>query len=294
MKTAVNINGSLAAFLYAATSYVKADLYTITLNGGAVLRWSSSDIPISYRGNTFALGPICSDSGVQSKNGVEVSSTDITFASSPGFTIGGVPFLDWVEAGGLDGATVRIDRIFAPDWPTMISAPGGAYLRFLGRYDGAKDLGQTQVVVTASDWRVLLATNVPQDCIQTSCRNNLGDADCGFNVSTLTVSGLIVTSATSGAAFGVASSLGAHPFTLGKVAFTSGANAGLSRSVKAYDGAGNFTLTAPFPATPQVGDVFTAYPGCDQTMDTCGTTFSNLIHFRAEPFVPAPSTGLPT
>jgi uncharacterized phage protein (TIGR02218 family) len=287
-------NTTLINFLYSAQSMVMVDLYTIALNGGAVLRWSSADVPVTYGGNTFGLGPLCTDDGVQSKCGVEVSSTDITFASSASFTINGVPFIDWVLGGGFDGATIRIDRVVAPDWPTMLTAPLGGYLRFYGRYDGAKELGLAAVVITASDWRVLLANNVPQDCYQTSCLNVLGDSKCQFSVSTKTVTGIAVTSATSGAIFGAASSLGAQPFTIGKVKFTSGANAGLSRSVKNYDGAGNFTLTAPFPATPAVGDQFTAYPGCDLSMTTCVNTFANLVHFRGQPFIPTPTSGLPS
>ena len=287
-------NTTLINFMRSATSMAMADLYTITLNGGAVLRWSSADVPIAYNGNTFGLGPLVSDSGVQSKCGVEVSSTEITFASSAAFTIGGVPFIDWVLAGGFDGASIRIDRVVAPDWPTMLTAPIGGYWRFYGRYDGAKELGLTQVVITASDWRVLLANKYPVDNFQTSCLNVLGDSKCKFAVSTKTVSGIAVTGVTSGSSFAAASSLGAHPFTLGKVKFTSGANAGLSRSVKAYDGAGNFTFTAPFPAAPAIGDVFTAYPGCDLTMATCSGTFSNLINFRGFPFIPSPTTALPT
>ena len=287
-------NTALINFLYAAQNYVRADLYTITLNGGSVLRWSSSDVSIIYGGNTFGLGPLCSDSGVQSKMGVEVSSTDITFAASASFTISGTPFLDWAENGGFDGATIRVDRVFAPDWPTMLAGATMGYLRFFGRYDGAKELGQTQVVITASDWRVLLSNNVPADCYQTSCLNTLGDAKCGFAVASLTVTGIAVTGVNSAGIFTAASTLGPHPFTLGKVKFTTGVNAGLSRTVKAYDGAGNFTLTAPFPTAPAVGDQFTAYPGCDLSMGTCNSTFANLARFRGFPFVPAPNVGLPT
>ena len=289
-------NTTLINFLYSAQNAVMADLYTITLNGGGVLRWSSADVPVSYGGNTFSLGPLCTNGGVQSKAGVEVSSTDITFASGANFTIGGVPFIDWVIAGGFDGANVRIDRVVAPDWPTMISAPTGGWLHFLGRYDGAKELGQTQVVVTASDWRVLLTRNFPQDCYQTSCRNILGDAKCGYNLAAATVTGIAVTSATSGAVFAAASTLGAHTFTFGTVAFTTGANAGLSRTVKAYDNAGHFTLTSPFPAAPAVGDLFTATPGCDLSTGNCNTYNGSgwTLRFRGEPYIPAPTTGMPT
>ena len=288
-------NTTLINFLRGAQNAVMADLYTITLNGGGVLRWSSADVPITYSGNTFALGPLCTNGGVQSKVGVEVSSTEITFAASATFTIGGVPFIDWVIGGGFDGATVRIDRVVAADWPTMLSAPTGGWLHFYGRYDGAKELGQTQVVVTASDWRVLLTRNFPQDCYQTSCRNILGDTKCGFNLAGATITGTAVTGATSPGAF-AASSLGAHTFAFGTVAFTTGVNAGISRTIKAYDNAGNFTMTAPFPAAPAIGDLFTTTPGCDLSTGMCNTyNGANWpLRFRGEPYIPAPTTGMPT
>jgi hypothetical protein len=59
-------------------------------------------------------------------------------------------------------------------------------------------------------------------------------------------------------------------FDLGTVAFTSGKNAGLSRSIKSY-AAGSVTLTAPFPNVPQVGDTFTALPGCGKTLPVLST-----------------------
>ena len=289
-------NTALINFLYTTQSAVMADLYTITLNGGGVLRWTSADVPVTYNGNTFALGPLCSNGGMQSKVGTAASSIDITFASSASFTIGGVPFIDWVIAGGFDGAVIRIDRAVAPDWPTMLSAPTGGWQYFYGRYDGAKELGQTQVVVTASDWRVLLSRNFPQDCYQTSCRNILGDAKCGYNLAANVVAGIAVTSVASSAAFAAASSLGARTFTFGSIAFTTGANAGISRTIKAYDNAGNFTLTSPFPAAPAVGDLFNATPGCDLSTDNCNTyNGANWpLRFRGEPYIPAPTTGMPT
>lgn len=285
----------LIDFLLSAQSYVHADLYTITLNGGAVLRWCSANMQIGYLGKTWGLGPVCSDSGVQSKAGVEVSSTDITFAASPSFTIGGTPFLDWAENGGFDGATIRIDRVFAADWPSMLAAPIGGYLRFYGRYDGAKELGQTQIVVTASDWRVLLSTNVPQDCYQTSCLNTLGDGKCQVNVAALAQTGAI-TAVTSDNTFASAvTAPGTGSLVLGSVLFTSGPNAGVSRTVKSFS-AGTFVLTAPLPATPEVGDAFTAYPGCDLSMSMCqqyhGASYD--LFYRGQPFVPSPQTGLAT
>ena len=51
---------------------------------------------------------------------------------------------------------------------------------------------------------------------------------------------------------------------------------------------------APLPNPPSPGDGFQAYPGCDLSMAACAAKFANLPRFRGQPFIPAPSTGLPT
>jgi hypothetical protein len=56
MKTA---SPALLALL-ASGRFVRADLWTITLNGGTVLRWTSHDLPISYGGFTWVTGPTSS------------------------------------------------------------------------------------------------------------------------------------------------------------------------------------------------------------------------------------------
>ena len=33
---------------------------------------------------------------------------------------------------------------------------------------------------------------------------------------------------------------------------------------------------------------FTAYAGCDLSLGTCTSKFSNRIHFRGQPFIPSP------
>ena len=82
-------------------------------------------------------------------------------------------------------------------------------------------------------------------------------------------------------------------FNQGKILFTSGANAGLSRAVKAYlNASGAVSFALPLPTAPAIGDSFTAYPGCDQTMARCSGRFGNLIHFRGQPFTPPAITGV--
>ncbi|MHB8286171.1 MAG: DUF2163 domain-containing protein, partial [Caulobacteraceae bacterium] len=281
-------------FLLTSQACVRADLYTITLAGGGVLRYAGADIPIVAGGQTFTLGPPIQDGGVKSSRGVTVSTVDITILADDRHLVGDVQFLDFVEDLGLDGAAIRIDRAFAASWADMAAAgPVGTYIRFSGRFSEAKALGQTGVVVTAASWLDLLSVNLPADVYQTSCLNSLGDAKCAVNLAAYAVPA-VVAGATSLTTLGSDLTQAADYFALGKLVFTSGANAGLARTIKAYDGAGNFTLIAPLPNPPETGAAFDAYPGCDLSMATCQQRFANLARFRGQPFIPAPSTGLPT
>ena len=61
----------------------------------------------------------------------------------------------------------------------------------------------------------------------------------------------VVVAGTNATTFSTALAQPAGWFSLGKVAFTGGANAGATVTVKTYDGAGTFQLVAPLQATPQ-------------------------------------------
>jgi len=87
-------------------------------------------------------------------------------------------------------------------------------------------------------------------------------------------------------------------FDQGKISFTSGPNAGLSRGIKSWiagsGGApGTVSLIAPFPVAPTSGDAFQIYPGCDKTLDAGGCPkFANTVRFRGFPYVPTPETAV--
>jgi hypothetical protein len=80
-------------------------------------------------------------------------------------------------------------------------------------------------------------------------------------------------------------------FDNGQIAFTSGPNAGLVKAVRQFF-AQQFLFNSPLPFTPNAGDTFIAYPGCDKTQATCTNKFSNLLNFEGMPYVPAPETAI--
>ncbi len=173
MKTA---STALKDFLLTNSACVHADLYTFTLaNGAGVLRYASTDTPVTVNGARFGLGPLCQDGGVDAQRGVHVSTVDITLYADARHTVAGKPFLDFVEDYGLDGAAVKIERAFAASFADMASAgPVGTYIRFGGKVAEAQTLGATQVVVQAASWLDLLGANLPADTYQTSCSEHAG------------------------------------------------------------------------------------------------------------------------
>ena len=308
-------SAALSSFMENATSFFRADLYTITLAGGAVLRWSGASLPIrspiqveqvSQGPYTFNLGPPIGDKGVQNARGVQPATVDIVVSCGDGrFTIGGEDVRDFAFGLGFDGALIRIDRAYAASVSDMaVNGPVGSFCRFSGRYSEAKELGPTQVVITATDWRDCLQTDYPNVAYQTSCNNNFGDANCGVELSQVLVKGTVENTGPNTPTYWrtTATGLAVSDMLLGSVTFTSGENEGEARSVIGYTPQyGAFDTSAPMPSAPANGDTFTACPACPLTMAGCqrwqpkvpsGTPWEP--RFRGTPYVPPPPPGLPT
>ena len=80
-------------------------------------------------------------------------------------------------------------------------------------------------------------------------------------------------------------------FDGGAVTFATGLNAGLSMTVKSFDGS-NFVLVAPMLLTINPNDTFNAYAGCDRTRATCANKFNNSPNYRGETYTPKPEVML--
>ncbi len=283
---------ALINLLESGQAFVKADLYTFTLNGGAVLRYTGADQPVTANGYVFGCGPLIEDGGIKTQRGIQVDTIEITLRADARQTVNGVPWLTFLRRNGLDGALVKIERAIAPDWPTLLNAgPTGTYIRFSGRFSKTTDIGRSQATITASSWLELLNVNMPADVYQSSCLNTLYGAKCQVNRASFARAGVVVSSANP---VNVPTNVSAPSgyYVHGTIVFTSGANTGISRTIKAQDGAGNLTLLPSLPAPPAAGDGFTIYPGCDLTQATCLTKFNNLVRFRGQPYVPAPETSV--
>jgi uncharacterized phage protein (TIGR02218 family) len=141
-----------------------------------------------------------------------------------------------------------------------------------------------------------LAAMLTQDTIETympSCRAQLGDAQCGFNIASLEISGT-VTAVTSRRKFEDTSLTDADAyFDYGILRWITGNNAGYEMEVREYllTDPTNPTITFldKMPADIQIGDTYNLRPGCDKSLTTCRDKFNNVVNMRGFPHLPGQS-----
>ena len=284
MRTA---SAPLITLLNGSQKLAYADLYTFTLQGGGIVRYTSADTQIVYGGNTFARGPLISRSRTKLSIGISVDDLEVILSADSTVQVNGKALMTFLASGGLDGARLRLERAFMADWAT---APAGTLVMFAGRVSDVT-MGRYEAKLVVRSDTELLDVKVPKNLYQPGCMNTLYDAACGKSRSALTVSNAVWTvPAPTKSVFGSTLGGAAGYFDLGVVTFTSGANSGISRTIKSFAAGGTVTLIAPFPFAPAAGDTFAIYPGCDKTQATCNSRFANLARFRGQPYIPVPET----
>lgn len=280
-------SAALVTLLTTSQQFLMADLYTFVLLGGTVLRYASADVDIRLSALTFcSSGPLLKRGRTRVVIGLEVDTLEVTVYADNTHLVGGVPWLQAVRSGAFDGASVKLERAFMVAWG---DTSAGTVILFEGRVAEAI-ASRTEAKLTVRSDLELLNIKLPRNLYQPGCIHTLFDAGCGlskaaFAVNTSTTSGS--TRDTLNCGLGQA----AGYFDLGTVTFTGGPNAGVTRTVKFYS-PGVFKLSYPLPSIPNLGDGFTAYPGCDKLQATCQNKFNNLANFRGFPYVPVPETSL--
>ncbi len=293
MRTALweSSAGALAALLNSGAPLEKCDLYTITLASGQVLRWTSRDGAVTGNGLTWQPGPGITRTRCKWSIGTEVDTLSITLytdATRP-VPIAGKPLLAFIAAGGLVGARVQLDRAF---WTLGDTAPRGALLWFSGAVADIPLLTRREAQVNVKSDLQLLNIQVPREVYQAQCLRTVYDSECGLNRATFQAAGAATGPSVLGRTrFQSNLAQAAGYFDLGTITFTTGNNAGVSRTVKSHPG-GLVTVLSPLPAAVVAGDAFTVVPGCDGLQATCSGKFNNLSRFKGYPYVPQPETVL--
>ena len=282
MKTATR---ELIDLLHGSDEFLMADLFRITLSNGQILRHTNADMPVVWDGQTYEAHKLIIKRGAtRVAVGLDVDSNTLEIAAEPDYRLEGLQWSEAALGGALDGARVVIERIFFSDWAT----PVGAVVIFSGRVSDVSGSRSAVKVDVKSDIE-LLNVSSPRNIYQAGCMRTLYDGGCKVNREKFTVNGRVTANSTTGTELACNLTQADGWFNQGVIKFTSGRNAGLSRTVKEHkNGRLSFALRLPFP--PQSGDVFKIYPGCDKRQETCGRKFNNIVHFRGFPYIPAADT----
>ena len=226
---------------------------------------------------------------VTTKIGVEPAELDITIMAGADDMIGTFSFAEAVRVGELDGATVELDRFFAPAQAgdAGLSSTLGAIVWFCGQV-AETDAGRTSVAIKVKSLMNLLSVQqMPRRLYQAACTHVFGDAMCTFDRATLASTQAALTGSTQAQ---IVTALNPSPPTLfdqGTIIGVTGLNAGQRRTIAQLSGGVASMLKAwLFPVS--VGDTFELLPGCDHTTATCQNAFNNLIHYGGFPYIPPP------
>ncbi len=284
------------------------ETFTFALPGGGYWLLSTAPIAISSAETTWpANGPIVTDKNQQrahSAVGTGADTWKVPVAARPKDSItgeilpdriGDQPLLAALKAGLIESADVIVRRAYFD--PRVLTYPGavggripvGFLTMFRGLVDDV-DLSRAMAVITLKDYRVLFDTPMPRNMYQAGCEHTLFDSGCKLLAANFRESGA-VTGVVSRSILSTNAPApgGSGTYALGRIAMTSGRNAGIVRMIHDWDGASTIMVTPPFPFLVEIGDTANLYPGCDKTEQTC-IAFGNRDNFGGDPFIPPPTT----
>lgn len=290
MKTAP---GAVTSFLNSSTGVVfRADLFTVTLLDGTILRWTTCDVDITVSGNTWlANGAVLSRGGLRNTSRLEVDTVDVILGGT--VLVSGTTIALRAIQGFFDYARMRIDHLIGSSLTNAI-ANGPVLSLFEGRVSNLVPHAQ-QVTLTLASELETLGVLLPRFSYAQMCQYAVYDVNCATSKGPFTIAGTTsalgtTTTFTSTTAGIIAKATGY--FDLGVVAFTSGALNGVRAAIKSHTlatGTATFVVSLPLGSAPAAGVTFNVYPGCHNTKADCGTAkFSNLVNFRGFVHIPKP------
>jgi hypothetical protein len=271
-------------------AFIFAELYTIELLSGEVLRFTSADGDVTHGGNTWLAGPLEIMRGTtRSSIGFEVDDVPLDINSEGDAILNGFSLQRLMQLGFMERALVTIERLYFESWG--VDPSWAPFVVFHGRWS-SEDIGWLRCRAELK-FGEELHQPWPRRHVGASCAFVVFDEDCTLDREDFR------TDATAEAGSTVVKlyaplTLGAAPagwFPLGYVRCLTGLNAGLSMSIKTQ-GPGYVVLDAPLLVAPAIGDTFAVYPGCDLTLDACEDKFSNLENHGGQPNVPVPETAI--
>lgn len=303
----------LITFLQNNRNVLKADCFAVTLPTGTVMYVTEGQFDITIPAGTpgwsdstrtfkamqygrWKRGAITSEAGSKATaNTMSLTCIPQQNTAYPGLSVG---ILNAALNHLFDAATVWVYTVYMP-MGGYGNVSNGVETKFQGTITRIPGIGRNLIEFECADPLYLLNMKVPSRLLQVQCPWSFVDSNCNIPASDYTVnftaSGASTqTNLTPTSAFTQA----AGYFTQGVVTCLTGANAGLSQTVKLHAG-GILTAMVPWLLPVSPGDTFSVIKGCDKTLTMCkaivkasGATIDNSINFGGAPFSPVPSTGL--
>ena len=286
------------------------DCIAITLPTGLALYATTGQMDITFTPNTPGWGgPLttfrASQFGIWSRGAITSEAStklasgtmSLTCNPPPGTVYPGLTLslLNAVHNHLFDVAAVWVYSAYMP-LGAYGDTSAGIEVMFQGTITRVPKLGRSSVEFECGDPFYLLNLKTPSKLIQSNCPWSFADVNCALSPANYTASITAGAGTNQGAIVGSIGQPDGY-FTQGVATCFSGANRGLSQTVKAHAG-GVITLTAPWVLPVAVGDIFTVLKGCDKTLTTCKSVVSasgftapadNSIHYGGYVFTPAPN-----
>jgi uncharacterized phage protein (TIGR02218 family) len=248
--------------------------WQLTRGDGTVMGFTDHDRALAFDGVSFAAATGFSASEVQSALGLSVDNLTLAGALSSAALNE-----DDLAAGLYDNAAFQLWRVNWADTAQRVLMKTGT----LGEVTRTGGAFQAELRGLAQQ------LNQPVGrAFGRLCDADLGDGRC--TLALMAVTGAVATMfdarrfTVSGLDDVVAGDL-----TGGRLAFTSGANAGRAMEIKRHAGSGTIVTIELWRAMSDAvaaGDGFTVTPGCDKQFATCRDRFANALNFRGHPYMP--------
>lgn len=252
--------------------------WAITRTDGDSFGFTDHDLDLNFEGIVFRADTGLTASALAQSTGLSVDNTEALGALTDAAVRE-----DDIEAGRFDGAEVR-------SWVVNWADPDVRWLQFRGTIG---EIRRANGAFHAELRGLTEALNRPLGRIyQKPCTAVLGDANCGFDVSTpgYRHSGP-VDRVNEGRVFEWDALNGFEPgwFQRGRLQVQDGPAAGLWGMIKrddVIDGLRRIELWQPIRGEVSDGTTVQMTAGCDRRFETCRLKFNNLLNFQGFPDLP--------
>ncbi|MFC7053811.1 DUF2163 domain-containing protein [Hansschlegelia quercus] len=267
-----DIPPALAASLASGVTTL-ARCWRLTRRDGATLGFTDHDEDLAFDGVTYRAATGMTASAAESALGLAVSGLDVVGALDDS----GLTEAD-LARGAYDGASVAL---YLVDW----SAPENRLLLFSGALG---EVARESAAFSAELRSLTHALAQPRGRVyQRACDADLGDARCKVDLTLPQhrVEGVVTEVRGSRGFVSTALAGRGSSFALGRIVWTSGANAGAAGELRRHvEAEAELAETAAMPIA--AGDGFVVTAGCDKSFATCRGRFGNRLNFRGFPDMP--------